>query len=59
MNEQSSGRSFGRTALAALVVIVAGYILLHSVLGIISWLLGIVLIVGAIVALIWALRVLL
>jgi len=59
MNEESHGRSFGKTALAALVVLVAGYVLLVPIIHVISWLFGIALIVVAVIALIWALRVLL
>ena len=59
MNEESRGRSFGKTALAALVVLVAGYVLLVPIIHVISWLFGIALIVVAVIALIWALRVLL
>lgn len=58
MNESSS-RSIGRTAIAVIVALVALWFLLVPVIHLISWLFGIVLVVAAIVALIWALRVLL
>ena len=51
MNETSS-RSFGRTALAALIVLVAAWILLKVVIGIIAALFF------PIIAIIWAYRVL-
>jgi UPF0716 family protein affecting phage T7 exclusion len=59
MNEDTQGRSIGKTVLAALVVIVAGYLLLVPIIHLISWLFGAVLVVAAVIALIWALRVLL
>ncbi len=58
MNE-TSGRSFGRTVVAALVLLVAGYFLLTAIIHVISFLLGTVLLVVAVVAVIWALRILL
>jgi hypothetical protein len=59
MNEESQGRSFGKTVLAALVLIVAGYLLLVPIIHLISWLFGAALVVIAVIAVIWALRVLL
>jgi hypothetical protein len=59
MNEKTEGRSFGKVALAALVLIVAGYLLLVPIIHLISWLFGIALVIAAVVAVIWALRVLL
>ena len=60
MNESSaSSRSIGKTVLAGLVVLVAGYILLKIVVGIAVALAGTVAVILAIVAVIWALRVLL
>ena len=51
MNEQtSSPRSFGRTALAVLIFCVAAYVLLHFVIGILSFLFSTVLLVVAVVA---------
>jgi len=58
MNESHS-RSTGRTVVAVLVLLVAVWFLLVPIIHLISWLLGFVLVVAAIVALIWALRVLL
>ena len=58
MNESSS-RSVGRTFVAVLVLLVAVWFLLVPIIHLISWLLGAVLVVAAVVALIWALRVLL
>jgi hypothetical protein len=60
MNESSaSSRSIGKTVLAGLVVLVAGYILLKIVVGIAVALAGTVAVILAIVAIIWAVRVLL
>jgi hypothetical protein len=49
----------GRTAIAVIIALVAAWFLLVPIIHVISWLLGVVLVVAAIVALIWALRVLL
>jgi hypothetical protein len=60
MNESSStSSSIGKTVLAGLVVLVAGYILLKIVIGIAVAVAGTVAVILAIVAIIWALRVLL
>jgi hypothetical protein len=58
MNETTT-RSFGRTAVAVLIFLVAAWFLLHFVIGILSFLFSSVLLVVAVVAVIWALRVLL
>lgn len=58
MNE-SPGRSFGRTVIAALVLLVAGYFLLTAIVHVISFLFGTVLLVAAVIAVVWALRILL
>jgi hypothetical protein len=58
MNESSS-RSLGRTVLAGLVLLVAAWLLLHFVIGIVTAIASVLVVVVAIVALIWALRVLL
>jgi membrane protein required for beta-lactamase induction len=58
MNE-SSQRSFGRTAVAVLVVLVAGWLLLGVIGHVLSFLFSTLLLVVAVVAVIWALRVLL
>ena len=57
MNE-TTGRSFGRTVLAALVLLVAGWIVLKIVVGIIAALFIPIIVIIAIVALVWAYRVL-
>jgi hypothetical protein len=56
--EQSSGRSIGRTVLAGLILLVAGWILLKVVIGIVAALFVPVVVIGAIVAIVWAYRVL-
>lgn len=58
MNESSS-RSLGRTVVAGLVLLVAAWLLLHFVIGIVTAIASVLVVVLAIVALIWALRVLL
>ena len=58
MNE-SSTRSIGRTVVAVLVLAVALWFLLHFVIGIITAIAGVVVVVLAIAAVVWALRVLL
>ena len=58
MNDSSS-RSFGRTAVAALVLLVGAWLLLHFVIGILSFLFSTLLLVVAVVAVVWELRVIL
>jgi len=61
MNEPSSparSRSFGRTALAVIVVLIGAYLLLGFVVHIVSALFGALVLVAAAVAVIWALKVL-
>jgi hypothetical protein len=58
MNETSS-RSLGRTVVAGLILLVAAWVLLHFVIGIVTAVASILVIVLAVVALVWALRVLL
>jgi hypothetical protein len=55
----SSSRSIGKTVLAGLVVLVAGYILLKIVIGVAIAIAGTLAVILAIVAIIWALRILL
>jgi uncharacterized membrane protein len=52
-------RSFGKTALAALVFLVAAWLLLHVIIGVLSFLFSALLLVVAVVAVIWALRIIL
>jgi hypothetical protein len=52
-------RSIGRSVLAGLVVLVAGYVLLKIVIGVAVALAGTVAVILAIVAIIWALKTLL
>ncbi len=59
MNESSERSSFGRTAVAVLVVIVAAWLLLGVIGHVLSFLFSTLLLVLAVVAVIWALRVLL
>jgi hypothetical protein len=58
MNESSS-RSIGRTVVAGLILLVAAWVLLHFVIGIVTAVASILVVVLAIAALVWAVRVLL
>ncbi len=58
MNETPS-RSFGRTAVAALVFLVAAWLLLGVIVHVVSFLFSTLLLIVAVVAVVWALRVLL
>lgn len=53
----SSSRSVGRTVVAGLIVLLAGYVLLKIVIGIALAIVGPLLAILAIVALVWAVRV--
>jgi hypothetical protein len=57
--ESSSSGSLARTVVAVLVLLVVGYFLLHVLIGVAAALAGFVLVIAAIAAVIWALRVLL
>jgi hypothetical protein len=57
--EEKAGRSFGSRIIAALVLAVAAYILLKVIIGFAAAIAGTIVIIAAIVAVIWALRVLL
>jgi hypothetical protein len=58
MNESSS-RSLGRTVVAGLILLIAAWVLLHFVIGIVTAIASIAVVVLAIVALVWALRTIL
>jgi hypothetical protein len=58
MNAEPSSRSLGRTLVAGLILVVAAWLLLHFVIGIVTAVASVAVVVVAIVALIWALRVL-
>jgi hypothetical protein len=55
----SSSRSLGRTVVAVLILAVAAWLLLHVVVGIVTFLAGIIVVVVAVAAVIWAVRVIL
>ncbi len=55
----SHGRSFGRTALAVVVLLIAAWFALHFVLGILSFLFGGLVLVVVVVAVVWALSIIL
>jgi hypothetical protein len=60
MNESAkSSRSFGRTVIAGLILLVAAWFLLHFVIHLVVFVATIVAVVLAVIALIWAVRVLL
>jgi hypothetical protein len=61
MNEQpvsTSSRSLGRMIVAVLILAVAAWVLLHIVIGIVTFLAIPVIVVLAIVGIVWAVRVL-
>jgi hypothetical protein len=58
-SSESSPRSFARTALAALVFLVAAWLLLGVIIHVLSFLFSTLILIVAVVAVIWALRVLL
>jgi hypothetical protein len=58
-SSRSVSTSVGRTVLAVLVLGVAAWVLLHIVIGIVTFLAGILVVVVAVAAVIWALRVIL
>jgi len=58
MNESTS-KPLGRTIVAGLVLLIAAWLLLHFVIGIVTAIASVLVVVLAIVAVIWALRVLL
>jgi hypothetical protein len=57
--EKPSSSSFGRTVVAVLVLLVAGWLLLGVIGHVLSFLFSTVLLIAAIVAVVWALRILL
>jgi protein-S-isoprenylcysteine O-methyltransferase Ste14 len=59
LQSSSSGSSFARTVVAVLVLLVVGYFLLHVLIGVAMAVAGFVLVILAIVAVVWAVRVLL
>ena len=58
MEEKSSGPSFGMRIVAALVLALAAWFLLHFVIGILASVAWFVAVVVAIVAVVWAARTL-
>ena len=57
-NTSSASASIARRALAVLVLVLAGYILLKLIIGVVTALVVPLLIILAIVAIVWAIRVL-
>jgi hypothetical protein len=58
-SSRSVSTSVGRTVVAVLVLAVAGWLLLHVVIGIVTFLASILVVVLAVIAVVWALRVIL
>jgi hypothetical protein len=58
MNDAQS-RPFGRTILAGVILLFAAWVLFHFVIHFVIWLATVAVIILAIAAVIWALRVLL
>ena len=56
MNESPS-RSFGRTAVAILVLLVAAWVLFGFIAHVVSFLFSTVILVVAVVAVLWALKI--
>ena len=57
--KESSSRSFGRTVIAALVLLVAAWLLLGVIIHVLSFLFSTLILVVAVIAVIWALKILL
>ena len=55
----TASRSFGRTAVAVIVLLIAAWFVLHFLLGILSFLFSGLLLILVVVGVIWALNVLL
>jgi hypothetical protein len=55
----SSTRSFGRTVVAALILLVAAYVLFGLIIHVVSFLFSGLVFIVAIIAVVWALRILL
>jgi hypothetical protein len=55
--ESSSAGSLGRTVVAILILLVVGYFLLHVLIGVAVTIAGFAVVILAIVAIVWAVRV--
>jgi hypothetical protein len=58
-SDSASAGSIGRTIVAILVLLVVGYFLLHVLIGVAVAIAGFAVVILAVVAVIWALRILL
>ena len=56
--ESSSSGSLGRTVVAILILLVVGYFLLHVLIGVAVAIAGFAVVILAIVAIVWAVKVL-
>jgi hypothetical protein len=59
MQEEKTGASILSRVIAAVVLLVAAWLLLKVVIGFVAWLATVVVVIVAVVAVVWALRVLL
>jgi hypothetical protein len=57
--KESSSRSFGRTVIAAIVLLVGAWLLLGVIIHVLSFLFSTLILVVAVIAVIWALKILL
>jgi hypothetical protein len=57
-NAEPSSRSLGKMLVAGLILVVAGWLVLHFVIHLVVFVATIAVVVLAVVALVWALRVL-
>jgi hypothetical protein len=57
-SDSSSSGSLGRTIVAVLILLVVGYFLLHVLIGVAVAIAGFAVVILAIVAIVWAVRVL-
>jgi hypothetical protein len=57
--EEQTHRPIGRTVIAVLVLLIAGWFALHFVLGILSFVFSTALLIILVVAVVWALKILL
>ena len=54
--QESSSPSFLRRVLAVVVLAIAAWILIKFALGLITWLATVIVVIGAIIAVVWAIR---
>jgi hypothetical protein len=57
--QQTAGPSILMRLAALVVLVIAGWVVLHLIVGVVTWLATMVVVIVAVVAVVWALRVLL